>query len=279
MLKKYRGEIICYYILAAISLVAASFVDLDLDKMLNNPESFFANWFCNTGELPGYLLVPIAGAIVYICSSNKILKLAGVLTSLGGAALTGGYLGDYFFIDNGRATIYGILLGLLFGAGFLYTVSYINVPEKLKKPLIIISISGIIALLVQVGVINIIKFFWGRMRFRAMLAEGSFDGFTQWYIPNTNASSNEFKSFPSGHTAGAGMSYLMMLLPMINEKWKKRKTICFVVPLIYTSIVALTRMIMGAHFLSDVTIGGTVSFTIAICVIAAIEKFQKKLNA
>ena len=51
MLKIYRKNIVVFYILTAAALIAAVFVDLKLDILLNSPENAFAVWFYNTGEI------------------------------------------------------------------------------------------------------------------------------------------------------------------------------------------------------------------------------------
>ena len=56
------------------------------------------------------------------------------------------------------------------------------------------------------------------------------------------------------------------------DKLKNRKQLCFFIPFVYSGIVAFTRLVMGAHYLSDVTIGGTVSFTIVIIAMAILQK-------
>ena len=122
---------------------------------------------------------------------------------------------------------------------------------------------------VQITAVEGMKYLWGRVRFRDLLAAGSYDAFTPWYKIN---GINGNKSFPSGHTAGAGMSYLMMAFPYLSKKWKNKKTLCFVIPLVYTSVVAFTRLVMGAHYLSDVAMGGIVSFTVVIIAFTLYEK-------
>lgn len=85
----------------------------------------------------------------------------------------------------------------------------------------------------------------GRMRFRAINSEvgqnligaGLVKGYTPWYIANGQpdegiinsfveaypGASDAFKSFPSGHTCAAGMSYALIMLPdVVNFKHKKR---------------------------------------------------------
>ncbi len=68
------------------------------------------------------------------------------------------------------------------------------------------------------------------------------------------------------------MSYLMMLFPFVSKKWDKRKKLCFFIPLVYTGMVAFTRLVVGAHYLSDVTMGGTIGFTVTIVGIYILDK-------
>ena len=122
------------------------------------------------------------------------------------------------------------------------------------------------------------------MRFRAIYSsEGqslidakSVPGFTRWYVRNGQpdeaiinkfiaeypGASDAFKSFPSGHTCAAGMSYALIMLPdVVDFKHKKAgKIACWVTPIVITMLVAISRIVVGAHYMSDVTLGGTFAF-------------------
>lgn len=155
---------------------------------------------------------------------------------------------------------------------------YIVVPEKAKKPLVVLAIIGMIVMLAKTGATEISKIFWGRERFRMLLEENNFDNFTPWYKPQGTTSNNEFKSFPSGHTSGAGISYLAMFLPLVSDKLKNKTKLYFIAPFVYTSVVAFTRLVMGAHFLSDVTVGGMIAFTCVVIAMAIVDKKSDKLG-
>lgn len=271
MLKKYKPYIILFYVLSAGALIAAVFADLDIDKWLNNPQSPFAIWFYNTGEMPSRLICPIAGTILFITGKNSLQKFAGGLITLGGSAYLGYYISNYFFIEDNRFA-FGILYGIGFGAVCLFVGRYINIPKKESEILRKLAVLGIIVMFVQLSVVEGMKYLWGRVRFRDLLADGSFDAFTPWYKIN---GINGNKSFPSGHTAGAAMSYLMMLLPFASKKWDRKRALCFIIPFIYSSVVAYTRLVMGAHYLSDVAMGGIISFTI---IIITMKIFEKKVD-
>ena len=115
------------------------------------------------------------------------------------------------------------------------------------------------------------------MRYRAMNCEGGqsiggFDNFTRWYVANGQhltkdemralfGTTDALKSFPSGHTCSAGTVYcLLMLLDVFNVKSKGKRAVSWIAAITYTGMVAVSRIIVGAHFFSDVLMGGTIAF-------------------
>ncbi len=172
-------------------------------------------------------------------------------------------------------------------------------PETLKK-LVWWVIAVISAVVVANILIMIIKDPVGRMRYRAinsnvgqlLIDTGVVQGYTPWYVSNGQPSediikmfvdsypgaSDAFKSFPSGHTCAAGMSYALIMLPDVidfkSEKSKKGvKIACWIIPIAITMLVAISRIVVGAHYMSDVTFGGTLAF---VCMIIAREIFVCK---
>ena len=269
MLKRYKGEIIFYYAFSAIMLITAHFVDLKLNIFLNNPKNPFAIWFCNTGEMPARLLPIIAGTLIFYFCENKTHKKLGLFVWISGSVYIGYHIARYFFVEDNNL-VFGVIFGLGFGLFVLFFGQFISFDEETKRKLIILAFAGIIIMCAEVMVVEGLKFLWGRIRFRDLLAAGSYDAFTSFLHPN---GINGHKSFPSGHTSGAGMSYLLMTLPYLNKKLESKKTLLFIIAFVYTGIVAYTRLVMGAHYLSDVTAGGMISFT---CVIIGIKILDKK---
>lgn len=275
MTKKYTGSIIAFYVLAVASLITATLFDLKIDIFLNNPSDIFSNWFYQTGEMPNSLILPLAGTVLLKLAEKKITRIAGLIIEMGGSIYLGCYIADYCFKDE-NDMIFGAVYGFGFGLVLLLVAKYIKLPETVsRKALLMLAFAGIAVMVLQLGIVNIAKVFWGRVRMRDLIAAGSYDQFTSWLHPN---GINGNKSFPSGHTASAGMSYLMMLLPYASDKWKEKKNLCFIVPFVYTSTVAFTRMVMGAHYLSDVTMGGIIAFTLVVIAVKVIEKQQAKLT-
>lgn len=274
MLKKYRNHIIFFYTFSAILLVVAVFADLKIDIALNNPTNPYAVWFYNTGEVPSRLICPLAGLLIFYIGSKKLEKTAGALICLGGSAYFGYYFGKHFFVEENRM-LFSIVFGLGFGLAVLYAGKFIVIPENKKKILYALAVAGIIVMAVQLISVGVLKSLWGRVRFRDLLKSGSNEAFTPWYKIN---GINGNKSFPSGHTAGAAMSFLMMLFPFISEKYEKHSSLMFVIPFIYTMNVAVTRLIMGAHYLSDVAAGGIIGFTTVVIAIAVLDRKKQKIT-
>lgn len=271
MLRTYKPYICFFYVSAAAALILAAFFDLKLDILLNAPDNMLAVWFRNTGEMPSRLVCPLAGTVLFYTCDKLWQRFAGLCINLGGCAYLGYYIGKYFFVDTYKMA-FSLLWGIGFGLVALLVGALIKIPDQWKAPLRTLAVLGIAVMALQLLAIEGLKYLWGRVRFRDLLAAGSYDAFTPWYHPN---GINGNKSFPSGHTAGAGMSYLLMLLPCVSEKWRKKAGLCFAAPCVYTAVVAFTRLVMGAHYLSDVTAGGVISFTI---VLAAVWYYEKNCN-
>lgn len=111
-----------------------------------------------------------------------------------------------------------------------------------------------------------LKPIFSRLRYRAMCAtyDSTFTGFTNWFQHNPNntlttaqinagLSNDIFKSFPSGHTAGATSLLSLLSLPYLFKQNRVTKILLYVLCPLYIVVVAFSRIVMGAHFLSDVT--------------------------
>ena len=83
---------------------------------------------------------------------------------------------------------------------------------------------------------------------------GGFANFTRWYVRNGQmdkaqmmtlfGTTDACKSFPSGHTCAAGMSYgLIMLADSLGIKSKGKRAALWICPILFTGIVAVSRMV------------------------------------
>lgn len=208
------------------------------------------------------------------------------------AGSVAGYADVYEFRHAGGVRVVEVLMALVVAT--LTVFAFKGIKEEHLKKLGWMVLAIVIAAAVANLLVMIIKKPVGRMRFRAINSDlgqafingGQVKGYTPWYIANgqpskdiINAfvanypgSSDAFQSFPSGHTCSASMSYALIMLPYaIDFKRKKlAKVLCWTCPIVITALVAIARIVAGAHYMSDVTMGGTIGF---VCMIIMMEIF------
>ena len=102
--------------------------------------------------------------------------------------------------------------------------------------------------------VSLVKIFWGRIRFRDL--SDYYSDFTPWYLPQ-GITGNQ--SFPSGHAA---MGFMMMVLfVFIAEKSFYKRLIVKGIIISWALAVCSSRVIIGAHFTSDVLFGSFIMIT------------------
>jgi len=131
--------------------------------------------------------------------------------------------------DLGKSTWY-IIISLM-----VYLIWRINRPKLARAGLFILSTTILSGILV-----NIVKVIFGRARPRLYIEEDLYGFF--WFKLDVL-----YRSFPSGHATTAIGVWLAFALLFPRYRF----------PLILTGgTIALSRVIIGEHFLSDVLIGG-----------------------
>ena len=125
---------------------------------------------------------------------------------------------------------------------------------QIKKPaqnIIAIKYARVVvgmALFGYVFFIQVVKTFWGRVRFKEL--DAAFSQFTPWYLPQ---GINGYDSFPSGHAAMGWMLLALLILFTNKKPWLKYSV--FIIIFMWSVILAQSRVIIGAHYASDVLFG------------------------
>ncbi len=173
-----------------------------------------------------------------------------------------------------------LFFGVLFAVLGILAVNSFS--DATLKKLVKFAVATIVFAAVSTIAINLgFKDAFGRLRYRAMNVNPTdetlgFPAFSRWYELKGHTVSDEQmmsvfghtdanKSFPSGHTGAAGTSYALVMLNTAlcpPKKWVR--VLNWVIPVLFTGTVALSRMMVGAHFMSDVIMGGTFSFVLMI---------------
>lgn len=162
--------------------------------------------------------------------------------------------------------IAALIFGIISYVGYIY-----GKRNNDYRVLIAILILVVFMLIYLIPITQIIKVVTRRPRFRITIdsSYGYSAYFTNWWEPfkdyaamkeaNPTAISfsEQFKSFPSGHVGVAAiLIFVLPYLSLIEPKLKNKETLLFIIGVIYTLIMALSRIIMGAHYLTDVCFSG-----------------------
>lgn len=172
--------------------------------------------------------------------------------------------------------------------------------EKLRK-LEALALLGVL-LGICYKIVEECKEITGRVRFREMVAysndffnqKGLTDGqhapltsdmvngtdfshFTPWYKKGDDMGVyNHSNSFPSGHTTYCCSLFLAYPLCLAFDKLKKLAPFAFVLSALYVILIAFTRMVAGAHYLTDVAGAAIIGYTLFLITYTIYTTFTKK---
>jgi len=277
-LKKISNKATAYYFIV-VWIIAAFLLessDLWISINLYNPNSVWAIILEKYGEIPG-LLVVFIGIHIYIvtlkASSNvKTILFTGLLLTTGSLitiyilwALALGLSNDtllfttnknYFFLT---AIIINIVLSLIFRKKYKFSI----------KSVLFSRISFKMFFYGYILFVQPLKIFWGRIRFRDLTA--NFSDFSPWYLPQ---GINGNQSFPSGH---ASMGFMMLaLFVFFADKAFYKRIILKGIVISWALAVCASRVVIGAHFTSDVLFG---AFAIIVSYLFLMNNANKTLKS
>ena len=190
-----------------------------------------------------------------------------VMTVAGGSLLDINNLGGIF--PEIRRTIPQMIIVFLFVFFPIAVLGFLlgrrnNDPTLGRRIVLILNCMAVMFIIYE-----IIK--TGLPRPRFSLIQEHIDGvdFHAWYDPIKNKDelietfgiySDNFKSFPSGHTANAILSIAILPgLAAVVPALRNKKKVLFVAGFVFGFLVLASRMVLGAHFLSDVSCGGFIA--------------------
>ncbi len=313
-----KKNILLIYSLSAVGIFTAlallsAFYDLQVSDALaslNGGEYFSSNGFAVAveifGEIPLYLFLSYAFSVIFWNAyyfGRPIVKYGVGIPCVLAVALVSYFvpvrINEYFaelkitVIDsNALNTFFEVSIALALGVISLVGVM-LSSKESIKKQLafaVVILFTAAVSQLFTQGLKTVNK----RVRYRAMNAVGSFELYTPWYKLNGYPESfkrlvdilgtdDAVRSFPSGHTTAAGITYSLIALPFTFKRLEgvKSKAIVYSIAIAYTGTVAIGRIVMGAHYFSDVLFGGSAAFACAAFAVWIIyhKKAVKPLNS
>ena len=112
---------------------------------------------------------------------------------------------------------------------------------------------------------------------RSMMAGSDFSAFTRWYIKGDDMGVyNSADSFPSGHTMSAAVTFLLILVTAAKKKLQKYMPFAMLFSSAYVYIMGLTRIVEGAHYLTDVASGALIGYTVFLFTYLLYKKFTER---
>ncbi len=292
-----------------------SFFDLQISKKISiigagkyYPESVSGRFFETFGVIPVYALTAFALALVFhnalrrsaLTERGKIFKVFVLILSAFFTALmcfgmfkkaisyTLIHFSADYLLGGGTDMVAFVLLGIMSGAALLYFCK--DLSSSFLNKTFCWALIVIFAAAFSQGITQGIKLFSGRARFATMNVLNDFSLYTPWYkfvsgrkvtddMLTAGIASDAFRSFPSGHSAASTMLLCFCLLPYFlrGEKGENKplKLVCLILPIAFTLGTMASRVIEGAHFLTDVLFGSysvIAGIFIAICFIPSLAK-------
>ena len=294
-MKNMRIPLIAALFTAVIGIVFGSFFDLQLSTAIASPSNGFGLTISAIGPMIGFMGVAImGGGFVSFIVKGKYHIALKVLFGVLAAACMGVSIyypaGEWFGING----FYGVAPEW---AGYLI----VFVPEvaagvggyflfkdtKNDKLWIIFCIIIGLLLIALLAVIPTLKDNMHRPRYRTISTTPV--DFHNWWEPcknykelmaTYNIAKDNFKSYPSGHTAEASILLVpITFLPLADSKFKKYQMPAFYAGCGLVLLVAFARILAAAHYLSDVSTGATVMLTLLVIaneVVMRIKPLQLK---
>ena len=282
---------------AIIGVVLGSFFDFAISSAIASPDNGFALTISAIGPTIGFAGVAAMGGgfIAFAIKGQYHIGLKVLFFILAACCLGVAIYypaGEYFGINGfyGAAPEWAGYLIVIIPESAAMLGGYFLFKEWQNKNMwIVFCIIIVLLLIALLAVIPTIKDNMHRPRFRLLSTTDAIK-FHNWWEPFKEYNEvkdgyphDNFKSFPSGHTAEASILFVVFtFLPMADDKFKK-----FQMPLFYGAcglvlLVAFARILAAAHFLSDVSMGATIMLTLLVIaneIVMRIKPIQNETKA
>lgn len=194
-----------------------------------------------------------------------------------------------------------VYFGISFVVAIISIILVSKVDKKVLKKLEALALAGVL-FGILCKIVEECKGITSRVRFREMVAysngflnekglsEGKhshltsamvngtdFGAFTPWYkIGDDMGLYSRADSFPSGHTTYAVSTFLMLLVCNAFDKLKRLAPFALCVATVYTFVMAYTRLVAGAHYLTDVAGAMIIGYTVFLIVRSIYNSFVER---
>jgi len=253
-MKKFTSPLAVLIAVWAVLAVVFAFTDWQISQSLYYPAAGWTHFMEAFGQMPGSFLGLLGGSIwlrTYAVQKNtkSIAGLTGLalLTFLMSFGLFADAFGAQVASENVNLPLVLILSIITLSLGQVilrrFPLETIGQYKNAAKGALLLTFLG--------GIVTVwlFKIPWGRWTYRDILEAGNPALFSPWYLPQ---GSNGHHSFFSGHTA---MSFTVLGYALFLKKGSSARNIVLAVAFLWGILGALSRVVSGAHFASDVLFG------------------------
>lgn len=248
------------YGVAFLLLFVGAFYDYQLTDLLYHKASLFGLFFERILLIPIQSVVMFTMCMLYCQRKQKIFLACSVIAN--GYVL---YHSLSYWIHIETVFIFVILMLVSLGITCLTVWLLRRMDPHWISQHLSFFLFFTAVLLSAALVTTMMKIGWGRIRYRDLQSASQF---CVWYQPCGLIGN---RSFPSGHTTA--MSTILCVLQWKQNRYQKPSLLCYGVVVIGIVLMAISRMIMGAHFLSDTAAGFLVTYT---CYLLIYAWFQRR---
>lgn len=269
MLKKI--SLIAIFACLVALMVIGTLYDEYISMYVYDRYNLLAVYFDYFGELPVYILVSLSFEILFVYFVRQASKKASIISIIS-IIIAYAFTTCFFirFFADFMPIILCYILGIVFVVCIVCMLRKINAEnmEKLKKFALFVLLFFCLLFLIN----QLCKYFVGRTRFYDI--ENGEGVFTPWYQINGLTGG---KSFYSGHTTSImALLSLNYLFALFNYP-KVKRVMTNILIVILVILVGASRIIYGAHFLTDVTFACIMGLVIYLFVSKFFDKLYDKL--
>lgn len=277
-----------------VLLVVGTFADYQIAQFVYAPGNPLVIFVSTLGlfpmAYPACVLLGVLAQRSLASSKSQVLRVLGAivcaaLAVLFGALITravlsvlegfGGMVGQEL-PKNVRMVIGGVIGAALCALGF--KAGKENDASDLARRVLMV----VVVLAVTFAAVEVVKIFMARPRPRLLFAGYEGIEFSPWYhkfsgaeefMANYGIEKDAFKSFPSGHSLQAASVLVTFYgLSIVYPGLRQKLGIALAVEIVFSLVVMACRMILGAHFLSDVSMGALVSVAAFFVLMAMLRR-------
>lgn len=296
LMKKLRLHLYIILGFFVATFIIGAFLDQQISQGLFHRDDTFGLLVSVVGTLPGYLLLSFVGGGFLSIALKKQYKIGWTIVfyvlCAACVGLTIFFAGREFFGPNGfynpSIKWVGYIIVVPFAMGMTYLGYYLINKSERKGIWIILVISAFFIFMALVPGVTLLKSVFHRPRYRSLTLYDEIT-FHNWYqacrnykdlMASTGLTSEEFKSFPSGHAGASALTIMFaLLIPYFVKDQDKIQLPLFYAGFGWVLLVSFSRILVGAHFMSDVSMGAILTIAMIICANECIIYATKRLES